>query len=892
VKKHLLRFGLALLIVNCSLFIGKAQYVAINDTNFLNKLIALGYSPCLSGNLLDTTCNKVLTDTLLDVSNTSNTPDSLKIHDLNGVQYFKALRKLNCEFNANTTLLALPTTLKYLYCDWDSLISLPALPASLSYLDCYRNQISSLPSLPASLSYLDCSQNQISTLPALPASLTSFGCSFNPLSSLPTLPTTLKYLYCEYDSLTSLPALPSSLLHLACNNNKISALPTLPTSLSILWCCVNLLTNLPALPASVTELNCGDNQLSSLPTLPPSLTYLACTKNQLSSLPTLPAPISFLACSNNGLISLPSLPASITKFFCDHNLLSSLPSLPASLTVLSCTYNQLSTLPALPASLTSFACRNNLLTSIPDLPDSLNYFSCLNNPNLTCLPALKKVVNFYFDSTSITCLPNYPQRNTHSSPALSTVPLCDGFGGSGCSFYWSIDGKVYNDTAAVCDTANTGTLCANIKVLLDSAGTLQQKFSAVYGVYSFPASFGAYQLSVDTVQMPFYVSCPVSGGSQAVVSTANPLDSNVNFGIKCKPGFDLAALSIVGRFRPGNTRRVNVSTGDLSNFYQMHCVNGISGKVQLVMPPVVTYVSPFVGALTPTSISADTVTWNIADFGTVDFFNAFNFMAKTDSNAVSGTTICFTLIVTPINGDLNPANNILTKCFVITNSCDPNEKEADPAAAIDTAQKWITYTIHFQNTGNDTAYTIYIKDTLDNNLDASSFSLLAYSHAVETQLKCNLMRFNFPNINLPDSNTNEPLSHGYVQYKVKLKDNLPLGTQIKNTAYIYFDFNSPVITNTTLNTIAAVTGIPQSSIATPQFEIFPNPASNNATISVDESMLGKTITVSDVTGRTVLQSKIQNLKSKIDCTGWASGVYLVRLTNREGLSAVRKLVKE
>jgi hypothetical protein len=57
-------------------------------------------------------------------------------------------------------------------------------------------------------------------------------------------------------------------------------------------------------------------------------------------------------------------------------------------------------------------------------------------------------------------------------------------------------------------------------------------------------------------------------------------------------------------------------------------------------------------------------------------------------------------------------------------------------------------------------------------------------------------------------------------------------------------------------------------------------------------MLGKTITVSDVTGRTVLQSKIQNLKSKIDCTGWASGVYLVRLTNREGLSAVRKLVKE
>jgi hypothetical protein len=63
--------------------------------------------------------------------------------------------------------------------------------------------------------------------------------------------------------------------------------------------------------------------------------------------------------------------------------------------------------------------------------------------------------------------------------------------------------------------------------------------------------------------------------------------------------------------------------------------------------------------------------------------------------------------------------------------------------------------------------------------------------------------FTLRNINLVDSTTNEPGSHGYIVYKVKPKPTVALGDIIKNTASIYFDYNLPVLTNTETTTIVS-----------------------------------------------------------------------------------------
>jgi uncharacterized repeat protein (TIGR01451 family) len=201
----------------------------------------------------------------------------------------------------------------------------------------------------------------------------------------------------------------------------------------------------------------------------------------------------------------------------------------------------------------------------------------------------------------------------------------------------------------------------------------------------------------------------------------------------------------------------------------------------------------------------------------------------------------------------------LQHCFTVVNSFDPNNKEVSPQASIDTSQHWLTYTINFQNTGTAPAQHIYILDTLDSDFDESTFTLLSYSHNPLTQVVGNAVRFNFPNINLPDSVSDEPNSHGYVQYKVKLKDGLPFGTVIQNTAHIIFDFNAPVVTNTTVNEIVNLTSIPlPSADGGLGVRLFPNPVTNQILNVVFNSKdkTSATFELFDISGRKVFSQHL------------------------------------
>ncbi len=141
---------------------------------------------------------------------------------------------------------------------------------------------------------------------------------------------------------------------------------------------------------------------------------------------------------------------------------------------------------------------------------------------------------------------------------------------------------------------------------------------------------------------------------------------------------------------------------------------------------------------------------------------------------------------------------------------DPNDKLVSPDREGDENytlfDETLTYTIRFQNTGNDTAFTVIILDELDDYLDASSLKVIASSHesTLSTELRgSNKLSFNFENILLPDSTINFDGSQGYVTYSIKPKEGLAENSIIRNTASIYFDFNPPIVTNTTQNTMVS-----------------------------------------------------------------------------------------
>lgn len=151
-------------------------------------------------------------------------------------------------------------------------------------------------------------------------------------------------------------------------------------------------------------------------------------------------------------------------------------------------------------------------------------------------------------------------------------------------------------------------------------------------------------------------------------------------------------------------------------------------------------------------------------------------------------------------------------CGEVTGSYDPNDKTGFPLGQgilhdIEQNQD-LEYLIRFQNTGTDTAFTVIIRDTLPNELDIYSIEGMTSTHEYSFRIYGpRVLEWRFDNIMLPDSNINYEGSQGSVRFKINQVMNLPIGTTIENSAGIYFDFNPPIITNTTLHTIDSFTTI-------------------------------------------------------------------------------------
>jgi uncharacterized repeat protein (TIGR01451 family) len=736
-------------------FHAKAQNIYIPDPNFRTYLQE-NLSFCMNGDSLNPNCFQVILQNYLDVSN-------LSIINLSGVEAFVNLQYLICNNNQITSLPILPQNLFTLECYKNELSSLPELPNNLTWLYCNDNQLTSLPILPNSLKYLDCSYNQLTSLPILPNSLINLNCDFNQLTSLPILPNSLFDVFCNSNQLSSLPVLPNSLKYLSCNYNQLTSLPTLPNSLLSLSCYFNQLTSLPILPNSLFQIFCKSNQLTSLPVLPNSLTVLNCSYNQLSSLPTLPLSLISIHAENNQLTFLPSLHSNLQRLNCKNNQLTSLPNLP-NLINFNCSNNQISCMPVLPETII-----NNFQFGIP--------FSISNNP--------------------ITCLPNYISAMNAQTLA---IPLCEVNNLNGCDVASGLIGKVYKDNNNNCEYNTNEFYTPNISVkLFDEQDNLFAQ-SATFGdngLYNFSFENGDYKVKIDTAGKPYMITCPTPGDSiNFSLTPAQPLFSAPDFPIRCKPGFDVGVQSVVpeGWVFPGQTHTLKILAGDMSQWQNLNCAQGITGQVQFTINGPVSYNGVPTGALVP-QMSGNVFTYTIANFATVNFQNSFRIFLKTDTTAQAGDPVCITVNVTPTVGDNYPDNNELEFCYQVINSYDPNRKDVSPSQVLPGYDDWITYTVYFQNTGNAPAFNIRLRDTLSNFLDVETFELLNYSHANSYDLRDGILVFNFPNIMLPDSTSDSEGSIGFVQFRMKPISGLPFGQQIDNQVAIYFDFNDPIFTN-------------------------------------------------------------------------------------------------
>jgi hypothetical protein len=136
---------------------------------------------------------------------------------------------------------------------------------------------------------------------------------------------------------------------------------------------------------------------------------------------------------------------------------------------------------------------------------------------------------------------------------------------------------------------------------------------------------------------------------------------------------------------------------------------------------------------------------------------------------------------------------------------------------------------------------------------------------------------------LPDSGSNEPASHGHVQFRLNTMNNPMLGQVIENRANIYFDFNEPVITNTAINTFVAPNGIEELSNGI--FSIYPNPAEN--VLYVQSENGNSTYTIYDVTGKVNYTHNSTTTNSSLDISSLSSGIYFIQCISGEEVSTIK-----
>lgn len=316
---------------------------------------------------------------------------------------------------------------------------------------------------------------------------------------------------------------------------------------------------------------------------------------------------------------------------------------------------------------------------------------------------------------------------------------------------------------------------------------------------------GYFAVSVDTgvyvtesiINSPYINPFPITH-----TSTFNSYANNdtANFAMVPIPGINDLRITLL----PITVARTNAQSRYLIKYENIGTTTISSGNIKLVKDFRTIYDS---ASLLQNSIVNDTITWNynnIAPMESRQFIVYLKLLGPPTLNI--NDTLHINAAVNPIAGDTTPLNNLTLLNQLVIGSYDPNDKTESHgpgfSAQLLANNEYLNYVIRFQNTGTDTAFRVLIRDTLDANLNLSSFEMIDASHAYQlTITNGNQLEWKFDPIILPDSNHSVINSQGFIAYRIRPLATLVAGDSITNRAGIYFDFNPPIMTNTQLTVI-------------------------------------------------------------------------------------------
>jgi hypothetical protein len=402
------------------------------------------------------------------------------------------------------------------------------------------------------------------------------------------------------------------------------------------------------------------------------------------------------------------------------------------------------------------------------------------------------------------------------------------------------------------------------------------------GMYEMILPFGDYTLTQQSSELAEHCT----GAPIPFTISASPNTVTRNLPDTSLVALDVRLAMSSGTARPGFEFEYGINVRNLTP-----SASGAT-SVTFEFDPTLNYLS---ATPSPSNVSGNTITWNQTQLTAWQSRSyTIRFQVPPDVGLL-GYELVATADLTTANTDGNLVNNTATNLRSITGAYDPNDKLAYTSSGSAevwdvTTDEWIDYSIRFQNTGTDTAFSVVITDTLPATLDPGTIIMGAASHAFTWDLRGQgTLKFYFPNILLPDSNVNEAASNGFVSFRIKPMLPLLPGTTIENIANIYFDFNEPVITEPSVLMAEFSTGIAGSTMPS-GLSLSPVPVRDVLHFTSEQKLTNVHVIAAD--GRQVLTFKVYGSTGNIHVSELKAGTYIMVGEHSDGSTIRQRFVKE
>ena len=408
--------------------------------------------------------------------------------------------------------------------------------------------------------------------------------------------------------------------------------------------------------------------------------------------------------------------------------------------------------------------------------------------------------------------------------------------------------------------------------------TNQLTFSNNIGAYNLPfLEAGDYDLELILPPYFFYGN-PDNGQQSVSISDMEPSVDSVDFGLEPDvSAYDLAiSITSINNANPGFEIAYLISVKNKAP-------NLTSATLTFNFDNLLTFLDTDYAAY---SINGNEITYDLTDIGWLEEVNIRAYFSIPPDPDLIGQFISLDAEIVVSNGtDLDLSNNTYHLDDLITGPYDPNyiavyPKGQGPQGLIFIDTTTLEYTIHFQNVGNDTARNVVISNPLDVDLNILTLEVVGSSHdySLDYFMSERVLRWTFEDINLVDSLTNYIASNGFIKYKISVLNPVP-DQIITNTADIYFDYNLPIETNTTTNTLLEI----PISTYTPN----ENPECDFSILVLSDMIRlnrtledATTVKIFDLTGKFVTQSSFTGKTTDVNIKNLQNGLYNIQLLSK------------